>query len=65
LLSKDEKLSKEQLKEIQDLIAECGGDISESVSTNEIKDIMKKKKEDEKKKRKAMLSPFDDSNWRM
>ena len=61
--SVDEKLPEDVLKEIYDVIEECGGG-ENTISKDEMRMIVKEKKQESRRRRKAMLTPLDDSDWR-
>ena len=61
---KKEDLPETMMKEIHEIIEECGGNSEYSLSKEEMSKIMKEKKEEKKRKRQVPLVPLDEDNWR-
>lgn len=63
IISKDEKLPEDTLKEIREVIEQTGGESEFTMTTEEIKEMRKERKEELKKKKQMKFTPLDD-DWR-
>lgn len=61
---KKEDIPEEMVKQIEDIIDECGGSSNFSLSKEEITKIRKEKREEKKRKQKVQLTLFDEDDWR-
>lgn len=61
---KKEDIPEEMVKQIEDIIDECGGGGNFSLSKEEMTQIRKEKREEKKRKQKVQLTPFGEDDWR-
>lgn len=64
IISKDEKLPEDTLKEIREVIEQTGGESEFTMTTEEIKEMRKERKEELKKKKQMKFTPLDEDDWR-
>ena len=61
---KKEEIPEEMVRQIEDIIDECGGSSNYLLSKEEMTKIQKEKREEKKRKQKVQLMPFGEDDWR-
>lgn len=61
---KKEEIPEEMVRQIEDIIDECGGSSNHLLSKEEMAKIQKEKREEKKRKQKVQLTPFGEDDWR-